>query len=128
MLPYQINDFGQEDLSRDVILNIQGSPFYLTAIDSRMVTIFEMELFFETCRIRILDGGACIERYQVKESKTYKGYKNYVMGSRQPVDCSEAMQGLVLNVKNYLERGEALKCTLKDGMDALALCMNIWGA
>lgn len=127
VLPTAVDDFGPEDLSRDVILKIQDGLFHMEAIDSRIVTIFEIELFFEKCRIRILDGGKVIEKYQIQESDTYKGYKNYTFAERQNVNYSNAMQGLAENIREFLDNGSELECTLEDGLDVLRTCMQIRG-
>lgn len=126
VLKTQIHDF-EGDISRDVILKIQQGKFHMIAIDSRIATIFEMELFFEKARVRILDGGSIIELYRVKESDTYKGYYNYVLSEREEVDYSNAMIGLVKNAHRFLTNGEKLLCTLEDGMNVLRICMQIRG-
>lgn len=50
-------DFEKEDSSKNLSLEIRNGNFYMMAIDSRAVTIFELELFFEKARVRILGGG-----------------------------------------------------------------------
>ncbi len=126
VLPSEVLDF-DGDKSKDVILKIQEGQFHMVAIDSRIATIFELELLFEKMRIRILDGGAWIERYEIKESNTYSGYYNYVLAQRESVNYSNAMMALMENAKDYLEYGGELACTLDDGIKALELCAGIRG-
>ena len=126
VLPSEILDF-DGDKSKDAILKIQEGQFHMIAIDSRIATIFELELLFEKMRIRILDGGTCIERYEIRESDTYPGYYNYVLAHREVVNYSNAIMGLVENARDYLEYGRDLACTLDDGIQALALCDRIRG-
>lgn len=126
VLKPEIHDF-DGDSSRDVILKIQEGQFHMIAIDSRIATIFEMELFFEKTRIRILDGGTRIERYKIKESDTYQGYYNYVLSRSESVNYSNAMTGLIDNAQKFLNRDEKLLCTLEDGINVLRICMQIRG-
>ena len=120
-----INDYEETDLSKDAVLKIQDSPFHMVAIDSKLVTIFEMELFFQNFRIRILDGGSKIEKYRVELSGPYEGYKKYVLWEEQNVNCSHAMLGLAENIKEFLDNGKKLECTIEDGIHVLKTCKLI---
>lgn len=126
VLKPEIHDFNG-DISTDVRLQIQNGQFQMIAIDSRIATIFEMELFFEKARIRILDGGTRIELYQIKESGTYQGYYNYVLSSCESVNYSNAMTGLMENAQRFLDGDQKLLCTLEDGIDVLQICTQIRG-
>lgn len=123
----EIYDFESDDPSYDVVLKVQQENFYMMAIDCRAVTIFEIELFFEKARVRILNGGEKIEIYHVEASDTYAEYKNYQPIEIRNVNYSEAMLGLMENVSRFLKGEEALNCTLQDGMDVLKICMRIRG-
>lgn len=123
----EICDFETNDPSYDVVLKIQQENFYMMAIDCRAVTIFEMELFFENARVRILNGGEKIEIYRIEASDTYAGYKNYRLREDRDVDYSGAMTGLMENVSGFLKHEQQLNCTLKDALDVLKICMRIRG-
>lgn len=120
----KILDF-KGDPSVDVSMRIAQGVFSMIAIDSRIVTLFEMELFFEKARIRILEGGKKIEYYEVKESSAYKGYYNYMLKRAVTANDSTAMQGLVENAVLFLENREEMKCTLEDGISVLQTCIKI---
>lgn len=122
-----ISDF-EADISCDVVLKIKDGFFSMIAIDSRIATVFEMDLFFEKARIRILNGGENIEIYMVEESKEYKGYYNYKIFEKQNVDYSNALIGLVTNVQNYLQFKEPILCTIDDGLEAIHICKIIEGS
>ena len=94
----------------------------MNAIDCRLVTIFELELFFEKARIRILDGGEKIEIYEIRESDVYSGELNYQLSRTRQVDYSQAMMGLYDNVFHYLEGKQEIACTLEDGVQAVKIC------
>lgn len=119
-----IFDFTNKDPSKDMLLKIKDGVFYMTAIDCNAVTIFEMELFFEKARIRIVECGEKIEIYHVIASDTYVGEQNYKLVETRYVDYSGAMLGLLDNVKNHLEKCEKIYCTVQDGLEDLKICMN----
>lgn len=127
VLPYENHDFGEVDSSKEVILKIQQGLFHMIAVDCRIATIFELELFFEKVRIRILDGGNKIETYVIEGSKVYAGYKNYQLSEVKEVNYSGAMEGLARNAENFLNQEEKLLCSLADGMNVLRTCMRIRG-
>lgn len=122
-----LQDFEEDDASCDVTLRIKNGFFHMTAINSNIVTIFELDLLFEKARVRILDGGKMIEIYRVKESQEYKGYYNYVLEEGRVVDYSNAMRGLVQNALGYLENNNKILCTLEDGLNVLNVCSQIRG-
>lgn len=126
-LPYENRDFCEEDPSKEVILKIRQGIFHMIPIDCGIATIFELDLFFEKARIRILDGGEKIEKHVIKESEVYAGYKNYQLSEIQEVNYSGAMEGLVRNAENFLNQTEKLFCSLADGMNVLRTCMCIRG-
>ena len=122
-----ICDFYKDDVSCDVKLRIAQGTFRMNCIDCSVATIFELDLFFEKARIRILDGGVRLEKYVVKESPTYAGYYNYILEEVKNVDYSNAIVGLVNNVANFLEGKEKLKSSIESGKRVLEYCLNIRG-
>ncbi len=123
----EIFDFEKEDPSKDLSLEIRNGNFYMMAIDARAVTIFELELFFEKARVRILGGGEKIEICRTQDSDTYAGYKNYKLQEEIFVDYSRAMTGLTENAAGFLKGEQELFCTLKDGMEVLKICTDTRG-
>jgi predicted dehydrogenase len=117
----------EEDVSCDVRLLFKEGSFRINSIDSRVVTIFELDLFFEKARVRILDGGTRLEIYTVQTSPTYEGYFNYLLEREERVDYSHAMTGLVDNAKEVLEGVRQPKCSLQDAKQVLEWCLRIRG-
>ena len=124
---HEISDFWKDDPSCDVKLYAGKGIFRMNSIDCSVATIFELDLFFEKARIRILEGGSCLEIYSVQKSPTYAGYFNYVLEEVRQVDYSNAILGMIENVEHYLEREETLKCCLSSGKRVLEWCLNIRG-
>lgn len=117
----------QGDPTCDALLNVGDSTVYLVGIDSREVTIFELDLLFEKGRIRILDGGQKIEMFEKRASADYVGYYNYTLFKTLDVDYSEALVGLYKNVYGYLINKEELLCSIDDGFEILQVCSKIRG-
>lgn len=115
------------DPSVDTVLNISEGTFHMVAIDSRVATIFELDLFFEKARIRILNGGTIIEKYELQMSSTYHDYYNYVLTKRETVNYSHAMTGLIGNAEGFLDGTQELACDMEDGINVLKICMQIRG-
>ena len=120
----EVHDFDY-DTTCDAILHINGSNVYLMGIDSRSVTVFEMDLMFEKARIRILNGGQVIESYSVAESENFSGYRNYKLFDTVFVDYSSALIGLYDNVYGFLNNKEKLLCDLEDGLNVLKICEKV---
>lgn len=118
-------DFEEQDPSLEVELKVSGGTIHLHPIDCRIVTIFELELFFEKGRIRILDGGMEMERYKVMPSPVFQGYQNYRKIETEMVDYDSSFQNLAENVYGALERKEELICSADDARHVLELCYKL---
>lgn len=122
---HAVNDFFENDQSYDVNLQVAGGIFEMKVIDCRIATVFEMDLFFEKARIRILDGGTKIEIYEIKESTDYAGYYNYMISEEWKIDYSGALSGLYDNIVNHLKSREKLLCSVDDGIRVLKICTEV---
>lgn len=120
-----IPDFEPLDNTYDVELEVSSGIVSLKGIDSRVCTVFELDLLFERARLRIVNGGSNIEFYRVEESKEYKNYYNYVKRKDIVIDYSDALRGLYQNVANYLDYKEPLLCTTDDGINVIRVCSDI---
>lgn len=99
-----VNDFYENDFTKSVVLDFEnGGKFFMQGVDCRNYTIFELELFFEKARIRIVNSGFDIEIYSVKESKKFKGYKNLDLSENIHTELDFAMKNAVSNIVDYLD-------------------------
>jgi hypothetical protein len=89
------------------------------------VTVFEMDLFFEKARIRIVDSGFFIEEALFSNSPVFAGYK--VLGPAKSLATSldRVMAQVVDNIEGCLLRDETLLCGLKDGFKAAEVCWDL---
>lgn len=122
---HAIYDYFESDPSCDTTIEIGNGRFHMFPIDCRIATIFELDLFFEKKRLRIIDSGNVIELYNVRESGVYKGYSNYVWERKIEVEYSNAMLGLINNYCAYIAGEEKILCSAEDGINVLTKCIEI---
>lgn len=121
-----IVDYSSDDPSASAILKLKNNQqFYLQNVDCRLFTIFEIDLLFEKSRVVIKDLGFNIEKYKVKESKIFKGYKDIIRVCQTKTSLDKALYYAADNIYNFLFKGKHLKCTLEDGYRALEICTKI---
>lgn len=118
----KIKDFEENDPSVEVELKVSNGVIQLFPIDCRVVTIFELELFFEKARIRFLEGGLTVELYEVKESDVFSGYYNYRKVDIINVNYGNAFENALNNIYNVLEEKECITCPVEEAKNVLELC------
>lgn len=124
-----ICDFYPDDKSISAILTFEnGKPFFIQYVDSRKYTIFEIDLLFERKRIRIHDSGFKIEEYNIKESATFKGYRNVVKSEEINTSLPNALYNVAENIFRHLTDGQSLKCSIEEGYKTLQTCTTIKGS
>lgn len=121
----KIYDFFEEDPSVETKIKVREGTIYLHPIDCRAATIFELELFFEKCRVRILDGGSIIEIYPVMPSPIYEGYENYIKKETRNVNYDASFRNAVKNIYEHLEYHKDLCCPMEDAKAVLELCCKL---
>jgi hypothetical protein len=102
-----------------------GGVFYLRHIDSREFHIFELDLTFETQRIRIYELGTVIEEYSAGDNPLFEGYRTLNKSAEYPTQYLSAMSLAIANIRNNLDRNEPLVCTLKESLDTVKICSRI---
>jgi len=121
----QLLDYKFDDPSISAILKYKHAQFYLQAIDSNYMTIFELDLFFEKGRIRISQLGKCIEIFTPKESDTLKEYIFLETEERYHLDNSMAIINLYNHASNVLKSIEVPICSIQDGLKVFSQCIRL---
>jgi predicted dehydrogenase len=123
-----VDDFYADDPSISACFKIKGGKnFLLNAVDCRAYTVFEMDLFFKEGRIRIIDSGFAIEKYNVTASDRFSGYQKLNIAEITETSFSQGLKYVAENAYEVLvSNGKAL-CTAKDGLAALQICKMIVG-
>ncbi|MCX6723790.1 MAG: Gfo/Idh/MocA family oxidoreductase [Candidatus Staskawiczbacteria bacterium] len=119
----EIYDFSRKDPTVSAVLKLRnGKEILLNAIDSRHFTIFELDLFFEKARIRIINNGFEMREYFLSDDATFKGYKNVSLGKTTKTSMGKALYYAVDNLYDAIIRGGNLICDIKDGYEAQKIC------
>ena len=112
-----INDYTESDKSWTVRLELDdGTHFYMNAIDSRCYTIFEIDLFFQFNRIKILNSGLNIEIYTSKPSDIYTGYYGLELSEVIQTSLYNSLEHLADNVYMHLKFNESLASTERNAI------------
>jgi predicted dehydrogenase len=121
-----IQDWREEDPSCSAVLTLKnGSQFFMQAVDCRLYTIFEADLFFERRRVRIVDFGLRIELHEAREHAMSPGIHD-----AHPMETIETGHGNALafaaeQMYAHLEDGSALCSSGTDGLAAQKVCAAI---
>lgn len=122
----EMADFSDQDPSVSALLTMAcGGVFYLCPIDSRKFHVFELDLTFERKRIRICGLGTVIEEYSVGDNEVFDGYRTLNKDNEYSTGHPKAMYHAITNIRNHLERNEALVCTLEESFDTVKTCSRI---
>ena len=124
-----IRDWSDEDPTCSAVLEIaEDCQFIMQGIDSRCYTLFEMDMFFENARVRLVDSGFALELYSVIDSQVFSDYRVLSIGKRLAVNLNTALYEAAAGIYGHLSAGRPLACTGEDGARALAICTDILGA
>ena len=63
--------------------------------------------------------------YEVCNSEVFEGYKNLIKHEEYNTILGNSMENAALNIYNYLNNEEELKCTLEDGYMAMKICEKL---
>lgn len=119
-------DFYEDDPSVSAVLELADNKlFTLNHVPCNHFTVFEMDLLFENGRVRITDVGQRIEYYDIFQSNTFQGYKFAEKSQEINTTYTKAMYFAVQNIFDYLDKGQALKCSMLDGYKAVEICEKL---
>lgn len=109
-------DYTEADPTVSAILKYSTGQFYLQAVNSNKVTIFEIDLLFENGRIRMSELGRLIEVYKAKESKQLKDYIFYEKTETNTLQKNMSISNLYDHAKDLLTRDIEPICSVKDSI------------
>lgn len=120
-----IKDFLDHDPSVSAQLTVNKKKnFYLLAIDSRFYSLFELDIFFEKKRLRILNSGLDIELCDIQENQMFKGYKTLVKTESIQTSLYQALHFAVQNIYEHLTQNKPLLCTGLEAYKAMQVCLE----
>ena len=117
-------DFYPDDPSVEALIRFpNGAGFHLQPISCRMYTVFELDLFFERRRIRIMDSGFQIEEQAVANSKFFAGHLDLSPAGVTQTGMGKAMLFLLENVNDSIRGESEIGCTVRDAVRDLEICI-----
>lgn len=121
-----VEDWRAEDPSLSAVLVLANDGrFFAQAVDSRCLTMFEIDLVFEKKRVRVSDLGFTIEEFDVAPDELLPAYGVLKLARRTRTGLADAMFHAVANIHDFLTRGEALKASLTDGYRVMEISLMI---
>lgn len=121
-----INDFTKNDPSVSVALRFPtGAEVVLHAVDSRLYTMFELDLLFEKARVRMIESGHKFEVYGLEGSKKYLGHT--VMSPKEIISTSlgRSLSFTVENLYHWLEGDQSPISTVDEAFSVQKICQDI---
>lgn len=118
----RFSDYNEADKSYVVIAEVDDAEIYVQPVDSRTVTVFEMDLLFENGRVRYSDENNRIEIFSKCESSIYAGEINYQLDKEIIIDNSKALTNLYDNIVNALENNGNTMSSMEDVLKVMRLC------
>lgn len=116
----EINDCFDNDPTKSILLSLEnGAEFYMQGITCKAYTVFELDLFFELARIKILNSGQYIEIYTIKNNQMYDNYINLFLERTIQTDINNALFNALDNISDFIHNNKKLLCTVEDGKKAI---------
>ncbi len=97
--------------------------FYMLAVNSNFYSIFELDLFFEKKRVRIINSGLEIEISDIQKSQTFNNYKTLTKTNLIHTSLYNALCFAVQNINDHLTNQKKLLCTGSDAFKTMKICL-----
>jgi len=119
-------DFFKQDASVSARLTLENNKIInLSYINCNNFSIFELDLFFEKGRVRLIDSSGKIERFKRAKSQIYKGYRYLERASVIRTSLGRAMYGAVENIYGFLSKKSQLSCPGPEAYRDLSWALKI---
>lgn len=122
-----VDDFYKGDPSLIFSLRFRGGQMLtFNIVPASLYRVFELDLFFEERRVRIIEDGFFVEEYEVKPDTIFAGYKKLYHKKRYETALGQHLYLAVRNLHDCLTRKGKPFGTIHDGFYIQKLCENIW--
>lgn len=118
-------DFSNDDPTVSAVLKIGKNAFFLKGTDSRLYTVFELDLFFQKKRLRLTHSGSLVEEYDVTADKKMTGNSVFTKSVSSKTSLNKALFYAATNIYDYLTKGKKLKCSPHDALKTEIVCGKI---
>ncbi|MBX2860696.1 MAG: Gfo/Idh/MocA family oxidoreductase [Vampirovibrio sp.] len=121
-----VTDFTPEDPSYSAVLWFDNQrPFHLSAVDSRLFTLFEMDLLFEKGRVRMNEAGFELEISEVQPDTRFTGYQTLHLTDKVNTGLDQALSHAAVSLEAHLLHQGTLACSGQNALTALAMAEEI---
>ena len=125
MLLGKTKDFYDFDPSVSAVLRIKEGDFHLICVPCGGYTVFEIDLFFQKARVRMTDSGFRVEKFNVKASPVFKGYRSLELLDRTTTGLGKGLLYAVENIYKCLNGVAEPLCSGREASLSLAVCEKI---
>jgi predicted dehydrogenase len=118
---FSIDDY-PGDPSYGGVATFERCPkLYIEAMDSRVVSAFEIDILTEKKRVRLTQEGFFLEIQDIVSDPVYEGYQMFGDAKREPTELKGAMAELARHAVSVLE-GEKPRVTAEDALKTFEAC------
>lgn len=119
----EVTDYSRSDSSISGFLEFDlCKQFHLMVGDERKYSIFELDILFESRRVRLIDSGFYVSVQEVKHDRRYAGYQCLHSPVNKRTSLHRAMLALVDNVVKYLSHRQLLVGRVEDAAETQRVC------
>lgn len=119
----KISDESNIDPSISAVIRFgETGRFHLQAVDSKIVTIFEVDLVFKQARIQLTNSCATAEEFAVSTDQKYRGYRVFQSQQTESTMLTTALPNALINIFDHLENGLSLACSGDDAHAVIDDC------
>lgn len=121
------NDYKQEDPSIAAVYSFERcEQCFIGVGDDRKYGVFELDILCEKKRFRLTDFGFHLSMQSVEEDKLYKGFFGLGKTKQVSTDLPYALDVLVKNVVDHLERKVPLLCSGNDAFETQKVIQSVF--
>lgn len=122
----KIVDYKKEDPSLSAILKFKNKKnFFLECIDSKVYTIFEIDLLFSKARLRIINSGDEIEKQVIVSDKKFKDYHNIERGLVIKTSLNKSIYFAAEDIYCHLVKGEKIVNLINEGYRTMLASIKV---
>lgn len=122
----KIIDYKKEDPSLSAILKFRNKQnFFLECVDSKIYTVFEIDLLFSKARLRIINSGDEIEKQVIVNDNKFKNYHNIEKGLVIKTSLNKSMYFAADEIFNHLTKGKKLVNSIDEAYKTMLTSIKI---
>lgn len=122
----KIQDYADHDPSVSTVLYLDDKKtMTLQAVDSRVATVFELDLLFEKGRFKLFQHGQILEEYLVDTDKDYPAQQNFKLQQKVETGLTQVLLETYEHFYDFLTKKCELFSTGEESLKTIKLCEQI---